>query len=338
MAGQRPFGKLRRSAMSTLKEIARAAGVHITTVAAVLNGVEGNTRVGSATRERVTEVAQRLGYVRNESARRLRTGKSNMVGFIGGDLRNPFFSELASALERELAAHKLQLMISHVSAAQGATFLQTVDILRQQTVSKIIYWDESAVPTPAAVNARMQLLPIGFTVEPRPGVWLDLKHAIFLAVTYLHQKGLRRIAFFAPQGREESPSVSIRQKMFFDECRRQKLPTPACLFYRGESWDLQASTAGARALLEEKTAIEAFIGFNDVAALGLLLASQGLSHQPRVVCFDGTPLARSWPGVLPYLDLRISELAKQATTVIVGGDNGSITGLKKNWLHPKLIS
>jgi LacI family transcriptional regulator len=68
-----------------------------------LNRAGGNTRVGEATRKKILRVAERLGYVRNESAQRLRTGKSNTVGFIGGDLRNPFFSELASALEREQA-------------------------------------------------------------------------------------------------------------------------------------------------------------------------------------------------------------------------------------------
>jgi LacI family transcriptional regulator len=323
--------------MATLKQVAAEAGVHITTVAAVLNGGGGNTRVGQPTRERVTEAALRLGYVRNESARRLRTGKSSTVGFIGGDLRNPFFSELASALERELEGHQLQLMISHVSGSQSANLSQTVDTLRQQTVGNIIYWDESPFQSPLVAKPEVQLLPIGFTIQPRPGLWLDLEHALCLAVTHLVRRGFRTIGFFAPQGRRESPSILARQKMFVDECLRQGLPAPKCGSFEGESWNIKAAADGARALLDQEPAIEAFVGFNDVAALGLLLAGGASERKPVVVGFDGTPLIRSWPSSPPFLDLKITELAKQAVATIVSERVGALDGAKEHWLRPELV-
>jgi DNA-binding LacI/PurR family transcriptional regulator len=324
--------------MATLKEVAAVAGVHITTVAAVLNGGGGNTRVGQVTRERVTEAAQRLGYVRNESARRLRTGKSNTVGFIGGDLRNPFFSELASALERELEGHQLQLMISHVSGSQSANLSHTVEFLRQQTVSKIIYWDESAFQTPLIARPEVQLLPIGFTIQPRPGLWLDLEHAMALAITHLVRSGFRTIGFFAPQGQRESPSVMTRQKMFVDECLRQGLPAPKCGTYEGESWNIKAAADGARTLLAQEPSIEAFVGFNDVSALGLLLAGGASERKPVVIGFDGTPLIRSWPTAPPFLDLKIAELARQAVATLVHERTGLLDGAKEHWLRPELIA
>jgi len=324
--------------MATLKQVAAATGVHITTVAAVLNGGGGNTRVGQSTRERVTEAAQRLGYVRNESARRLRTGKSSTVGFIGGDLRNPFFSELASALERELQGHELQLMISHVSGSQSADLSHTVEFLRQQTVSNIIYWDESPSQTPLAAKPQVQLLPIGFTIHPRPGLWLDLEHAMFLAVTHLVRQGFRTLGFFAPQGRRESPSIMARQKMFVDECLRQGLPAPKCASFEGESWNIKAAADGARALLAQESSLEAFVGFNDVSALGLLLASGASERKPVVIGFDGTPLIRSWPTAPPFLDLKIAELARKAVATLVNERASQLNGAKEHWLRPELIT
>jgi LacI family transcriptional regulator len=323
--------------MNTLKQLAAATGVHITTVAAVINGAGGNTRVGEATRKRVLQAAKRLGYVRNESARRLRTGTSNTVGFIGGDLRNPFFSELASALERELELCQFQLVISHISAVRSANFPQTVEILRQQTIRKIIYWEEAASRSVFPAQPEIQLVPIGFTSRPRPGVWLDLGHAVHLAVNYLIEQGHRRIGFYGPRGVSESPSVLIRKEMFTRECRQRRLPHPACIAYDGESWDIEAAAKGALEFIRKKSTPRAFVGFNDVAALGLLLASEDSLRKPLVVCFDGTPLTRSWPGPPPFLNLKIPELVRQAVALAVGEREDARAGRREEWIRPELV-
>ena len=324
--------------MVTLKQIAAAAGVHLTTVSAVINASQGNTRVGEATSNRVLKIAKKMGYVRNESARRLRTGQSNIVGFIGGDLRNPFFSELAAALEHELQLHNLQLLLSHVSFTRSNTFSKTVELFQQQTVSKIIYWDESASRITPEAPANCVMFPIGFTVRPQPGVWLDLGHAIRTAVDHFVKRKLRQICFYAPAGMMESPSVDIRKKMFLDECRRQSLPPPICATYDGESWNIEAALGGARELLKQQTTIEAFVGFNDIAALGILLAIGDMQFKPSVICFDGTALTRVWPGQPPVFDLKISRLAQQAVAVFVGRQTLDVTGRKDQWLRPELIA
>jgi LacI family transcriptional regulator len=323
--------------MSTLKQVALATGVHLTTVAAVLNGAGGNTRVGEATRKRVLRAAHRLGYVRNESARRLRTGTSNAVGWIGGDLRNPFFSELTSALERELEVRDFQLVVSHVSAGQGRTFAKAAEIFRQQTISKIIYWHESTSQRIPTAPPGVRRLPIGFTTQPRPGIWLDLGHAFRLALDCLLERGHRRLGFYAPRGQRESPSVSVRQKMLVQECRKRGLPTPACFTYDGESWDVAAAVKGAPRPSGKEPAPDAFLSFNDVAALGLLMASLSWKKKPLVVCFDGTALTRSWPGSRPVLDLKIAELARQAVTLMIDGKDDLASGRRENWLRPELI-
>ena len=318
--------------MATLRQVATAAGVHPATAASVLNAARGNTRVASATRRRIELAARRLGYVRNESASRLRTGQSRAVGFIGGDLRNPFFAELAACLEQELAARGLQLVVAHVAPGAARGLRHAVELLQQQAVKGIVYWDES--PSGPRWSAAVPLLPIGFTTRVRPGVWLDLRRAMQLAVRHFHSRGLRRLGFFAPRHRQESPSVLTRRRIFLAECRRRGLPAPVSATFDGESWDVTAAAHGAVQALAHAPAAEGYVGFNDTAAIGLLLARGAATSAPEVLCFDGTRLARCWPA--PYLDLRITELARRAAAILAGEREAAHGARRESWLQPEL--
>ncbi|WP_205023357.1 LacI family DNA-binding transcriptional regulator [Streptomyces sp. HB132] len=92
----------------TLKDVADRAGVSIKTVS---NVVRGAPRVSEATRERVMRAVGDLGYRPNPSARRLRTGRSGLIGLAVPDLATPYFSELAHHVRAEAAALDLTVLI-----------------------------------------------------------------------------------------------------------------------------------------------------------------------------------------------------------------------------------
>ena len=71
--------------MVTMKDIGIAAGVSRQTVSQVLNGLrEGGVHISPVTRERVMEKARHLGYHRNELARAVKRGRTDVIAFIGG--------------------------------------------------------------------------------------------------------------------------------------------------------------------------------------------------------------------------------------------------------------
>jgi LacI family transcriptional regulator len=321
----------------TLREVAAAANVHVTTASAVLNGSRGSTRFGQATREAVLQAARKLGYVRNEPASRLRTGASAAVGFIGGDLRNPFFAELVAAFEAELSRRNFQLTISHVAVEDRASFGKAVQLMRGQALHSVIYWDELGRKLPARLTNRLEMLPIGFTDRPRDGVWLDLAHAIRQSVRYFIDRGFRRLGFFAPSLRGESPSVQARWNLFVSECREHGLPEPVQAVFEGESWEIEAAASRARVLLKTSNPVQAYLSFNDIAALGLLLARRSRT-KPEVLCFDGTSLVRSWPERPPYLDLPLCRLAELAVAAHMGDESGRALGRRGKWLRPEILS
>jgi LacI family transcriptional regulator len=81
---------------TNIKEVAERAGVSIGTVSNVLNRPEV---VGEPIRQRVLQAITELGYVRNESARQLRAGRSRSIGLVVLDVANPFFTDVARGAE-----------------------------------------------------------------------------------------------------------------------------------------------------------------------------------------------------------------------------------------------
>lgn len=101
----------------TIHEVARAAGVSVTTVSDALNG---KGRVDPATRMRVQAIGRRLGYEANRHARGLRSGRSGAVGLllpVGADAQSDealaldFYMRLASAAAAAMFSHRQALML-----------------------------------------------------------------------------------------------------------------------------------------------------------------------------------------------------------------------------------
>ena len=118
---------------SGVKEVAAAAGVSLGTVSNVLNRPD---RVSAATRQRVEDAMRRLGFVRNESARQLRAGRSSTVAYVMLDATNPFFTDVAQGIEdaAELADLSLFSCNSDNRAERELAYLTRLEEQRVQGV------------------------------------------------------------------------------------------------------------------------------------------------------------------------------------------------------------
>ncbi|MFD0381849.1 LacI family DNA-binding transcriptional regulator [Streptomyces stramineus] len=95
--------------MANIKDVAERAGVSVATVSRVLNG----RSPVATTRDRVLAAVAELGYRPNVVARSLRTARTRTLGLVISDLRNPFFTELADAVEQEARALRYSLIIGN---------------------------------------------------------------------------------------------------------------------------------------------------------------------------------------------------------------------------------
>lgn len=86
----------KKHAAVSMKDVAALAGVSVGTVSNVLNQPD---RVLESTRQRVEDAIRKLGWIRNESARQLRAGRSESVGIVVMDVANPYFVDLLLGAE-----------------------------------------------------------------------------------------------------------------------------------------------------------------------------------------------------------------------------------------------
>lgn len=117
----------------SIKEVAAHAGVSVATVSNVLNRPE---IVAEATRDRVSASIRELGFVRNESARQLRAGRSRMIGLVVLDVANPFFTDLARGVEDEAGKVGLAVILCNSDDQEGreARYLEFLEEHRVQGV------------------------------------------------------------------------------------------------------------------------------------------------------------------------------------------------------------
>ena len=96
---------------ATLKDVAAAAGVSVTTVSLVLNNRPA--RVSEEKRKVIADAAKKLNYVPNQSARSLVTKQFQLVALIVPDIENLFFAALAKCVEDECAAQGYSLIVAN---------------------------------------------------------------------------------------------------------------------------------------------------------------------------------------------------------------------------------
>src|ERR1700730_1717852 len=148
--------------MVTVKDIAAAVGVSVATVSNVLNS---RPNVGRVNRQKVLRVAKQLGYRPNRAAQAMRTGRTRAIGLILPDLTNPFFPELAQAVEN--TARSLGLLVCLIDS-QGRVDGEAdgFALLMQHAVDGIIW-----CPVGASLPAHLKNLarPVVLIDRPRPG-------------------------------------------------------------------------------------------------------------------------------------------------------------------------
>jgi len=95
-----------------LSDIARLAGVSVTTASYVINGKAEQQRISPATVERVRAVVEQHDFRPNPQAAGLRSRHTRTLGFILPDLENPSYARIAKLLEQGARAHGYQLLIA----------------------------------------------------------------------------------------------------------------------------------------------------------------------------------------------------------------------------------
>lgn len=279
----------------SVTDVARLAGVSVGTVSNVLNRPD---RVATATRERVLDAIEKLGFVRNASARQLRSGEITTIGAVVLDIANPFFTEIARGIEDRLATDDLTLMLasSDENPERESRYLR---LFAEHGVRGVL-----ATPSHGSIDALLALREKGIPVvlldhvSPVPelsSVAVDDVTGAGLAIAHLLDMGHRRIAFI-------NGPLTLRQCIDRRDGVVQTLlehdldPDDALVEITIDNLNADAGAEAMTALLERPgPRPTAVFCVNDLTALGVLraLREQGVKvpEEMAVVGYDDVSFA-----------------------------------------------
>lgn len=213
----------------SLKVIASALGLSVTTVSRALNGYDD---VAEETRMRIQQEARRRGYRPNAVARRLKTGRTNAVGLLFPVTPLPFndisFVEMMGAIAQSLARADVDLLIIADDTHDDHRGMQRM--LRTHCVDALI------VAHTARHDSRLiklqqlgfPFLALGRSELDSPYAWFDFDNALgpALAVAHFADQGLQRFAWLGSH--HDQTFVGQRHQGFLDALAQRGLSQDAC--------------------------------------------------------------------------------------------------------------
>jgi DNA-binding LacI/PurR family transcriptional regulator len=179
-----------------IKQVARLAGVSIGTVSNVLNRPD---LVAETTRRRVLDAIAELGYIRNDSARQLRAGRSRQIAIVVLDVANPFFTDVIRGAEDAIEDHDVMLVVCN-SGEDAGRERHHLDLLEEQRVRGVLITPVNDAPDSRLERFMQRGTPVvlvdrGSGRPNQCSVAVDDVLGGRLAGDHLREQGHPRIAF-----------------------------------------------------------------------------------------------------------------------------------------------
>lgn len=312
----------------TRDDVASRAGTSSAVVSYVVNG--GPRSVSPATRARVLKAINELGYRPNGLARALRTQKTFTIGLIVPDNTNPFFAQLARAVE-EAAFERGYVLLLGNSAQDNQRQAQYVrTFLERQVDGLVLIADFDARPFSLRAETAQALRQAGtpFVLLDRhpddlwaPSVTVDNEGGGYLATRHLLEHGHKAIACLA--GPSEVRTANQRAEGWaraLDEAgvARRREWVVRSRFRRRDGY------LAARALFSQRTRPRALFAHSDEQAIGALHAAHEAGIQVpddvAIVSFDGTDEAAYTIPPLSTVAQPVEELGRCTVDMLISGE------------------
>ena len=252
----------------TLKELAAILELSQSTVSRIVNGAGAAHRIAEKTQQRVLHAAALYGYSANTVARSLRQKRTYTIGVIVPEISEGYSTAVLSGIEDELLKNGyFYFVVSHRHRAD--LLLGYPRMMLARAVEGII-----AVDTPIKEELPVPLVAVSGHKRHEGAINIELHHeqAAHLALSHLQTLGHKRIAFI--KGQAFSSDTDLRWRAIVDVAKELGIEVDPQLVVQ-----LQSPEPGTgpglevtRKLLETKQPFTAIFAFNDVTAIGAIMA------------------------------------------------------------------
>jgi len=278
--------------LSTIRDVARRAGVSIATVSRVIN--QSPHRVNDETRLRILKAVKELDYRPNALAQGLIMKRSMTIGIIIPDISNPYYAEIVRGIQ-DVAEESGYAAVLHNTDRKKDRIIKSIQVLREKMADGIIfsggilhgYETLSSLKELAA-----RVVVIGRHEVDFPAVRVDNIGGATQAIQYLIDLGHERIGFIS--GPKMSTSSIDRLQGYRNALAQNGRPYERGLVKQGNLTP-ESGYEAAAGLLDRKKRPTAILASNDLMAFGAIHAAKSLGIEVpedlAVVGFDNIPLS-----------------------------------------------
>jgi LacI family repressor for deo operon, udp, cdd, tsx, nupC, and nupG len=292
--------------MITIKDIAQQLGLSPSTVG---RAIADHPRISRATKERVREAAETLGYVANTPARVMRGASSRLVGLLVPDVRNSFFSMVAYVLSKCFENEGFHLALSITDDDRDTEMQQVREMVSARVAGIVIV--PSAAPRRETLTLLKTVPHVQFLrrLPTLHADWfgLDEERALFDATNHLLRLGHRHIGYI---GDDIFPTGKARYDGFRHAFAEAKCAIDQRLVELGPATVPFGTEATARLLQQRPTAlltasVPVTVGMVD----HLETVKIEIPSELSVVGFGDGSWHKWWRSGLTTLHLPVAELA-----------------------------
>jgi LacI family transcriptional regulator len=301
----------------TIQDVAKAAGVSVSTVSRVLNEKDD---VASDTQDRILAVIAELDYTSNLAARSMRSRRNHVIGLIMPDVASPYCIEVMNGVNRAIALLDYHLIVytngdvrKYGTADQER---QYVGLLNGSITDGVIVVTPEA--TDFATDAPVVVIDPNKESQSHPAVIATNRAGAMAVMSYLIGLGHRRIAHIT--GRLELVSAQRRLQGYKDGLAAANIPLDEELI-RVSDYTIETAAECTRALLSLDNPPTAVFAANDMSAMGVYQTAKDagirIPQDLSVVGFDNLHESTYLNPPLTTVDQFLSEMGAIATEMVV---------------------
>jgi LacI family transcriptional regulator len=302
----------------TLKELANILELSQSTVSRIVNGASAEHRIAEETKQRVLHAAALYGYSANVVARSLRQKHTYTIGVIVPEISEGYSTAVLSGIEDELLKDGFfYFVVSHRHRPELLSGYPRMMLTR--SVEGII-----AIDTTIAEELPVPLVAVSGHNHREGVINIELDHeqAAHLGLSHLKSLGHKRIAFI--KGQAFSSDTEQRWQAILDVSKKLEIEVDPRLAVQLDSPEPGPGPGHevTRKLIEAKLPFTAIFAFNDVTAIGAILALRetGLRvpHDVSVLGFDDVLIASANHPQLSTIHQPLRGMGQAAATTMLG--------------------
>ncbi|MBX7267490.1 LacI family DNA-binding transcriptional regulator [Micromonospora sp. Llam7] len=269
----------------TIRDVARASGVHISTVSRTFSAPH---LVNPETRVRVLACAEDLGYRPNRAARALITGRTHNIGLIIADIANPFFPPLIKAAESQARHRDYHVFVADTDE-DAAAEEELVHALAKQVDGVLLCSPRMSNSLIEQLSREVPLVVVNRQLAGLPCVLMDVGQGARSAIEHLAGLGHREIALLG------GPRGSWTSRELRRAASAAAQAAGADLTVLGPNPPTETGGLG-QAEHVRRAGVTAVLAYNDLMAIGLLEGLDALGvrvpQEVSVVGVDDISLSR----------------------------------------------